>query len=70
MRRLYKMGLITILSLSLFACSKITQENFNKLNNNMSIQQVVAILGEPSSSESVNIAGISGQPYGKIKMLE
>ncbi len=30
------------------------------IKNDMTMQQVIAILGEPSSSQSVTIAGISG----------
>ncbi len=44
----------------LVACSKITQTNFDKIKNNMAMKDVIAILGEPTNSESINIAGISG----------
>ena len=44
----------------LLACSKITQNNFEKIKPNMSMQEVVTLLGEPSSSESIMIVGISG----------
>lgn len=42
------------------SCSKITQSNFDKIKPNMTMQEVITILGEPSSSDSINIAGISG----------
>ena len=48
------------MSLALLACSKVTQENFNKIKTNMTMKEVISILGEPTSSDSVNIAGISG----------
>lgn len=60
MRLFNKALLILIISLTLFACSRVTQENFNKLQQNMTVGEVTAILGEPTSSDSVNIAGISG----------
>ncbi len=44
----------------LVACSKITQQNFDQIKNNMTMKEVIALLGEPTSSESINIAGISG----------
>lgn len=44
----------------LFACSRVTQENFDKVKPNMSMKEVIAILGEPTRSESVNVAGVSG----------
>ena len=44
----------------LVACSKITQQNFDLIKNNMTMKEVITILGEPINSESINIAGISG----------
>lgn len=41
-------------------CSRVTQENFNKITTEMSSKEVIAILGEPNHSEGVNFAGISG----------
>lgn len=50
----------TCLCFLLLACSKISQVNFDKIKPNMTLKEVVAILGEPTSAESINIAGISG----------
>lgn len=44
----------------LVACTKINQRNFNKIAIGMSMKQVIAILGEPTESESINFIGISG----------
>jgi hypothetical protein len=52
--------MMLMISLVLIACSKITQSNFDKIQNNMTMKEVVAILGEPTSSDSLNIAGMSG----------
>jgi hypothetical protein len=62
MRYLFKSRLLLALffCMTLIACSKISQTNFDKINTNMTMKEVVAILGEPTSSESINIAGISG----------
>ena len=52
-----------ILSSSLFlliACSKISQDNYQKIQPNMTMQEVIAILGEPTHTENISIAGISG----------
>lgn len=43
----------------LMACSRVTQENFDKIQTNMTMEQVVAILGNPSSSEGTNFLGVS-----------
>lgn len=55
-----KFLIILFLSLLITSCSKITQSNFDKIKPNMTLEEVVSILGEPTSSDSVNIAGISG----------
>jgi hypothetical protein len=46
--------------LLLAACSKITQENFGRIQDGMSEQEVHAALGPPTSSSSVQILGVSG----------
>jgi hypothetical protein len=46
--------------LFLAACSKVNQENFAKVQEGMSEQEVIAILGTPTESNSVNILGVSG----------
>jgi uncharacterized protein YcfL len=52
--------MLICLCLILFACSRITQENYDKIKPNMTMQEVTAILGKPTSSESLSIAGVSG----------
>ena len=46
--------------LLLAACSKVTQENFAKVQDGMTEQEVTAILGSPTESSSSSILGISG----------
>jgi hypothetical protein len=46
--------------LLLAACSKVTSENFAKIQDGMSEQEVAAILGNPTESSSGSILGISG----------
>ncbi|OGT57726.1 MAG: hypothetical protein A3F14_04880 [Gammaproteobacteria bacterium RIFCSPHIGHO2_12_FULL_43_28] len=55
-----KLFAILCLCLAMTACSRITQDNFNKVRPNMTMQEVTAILGTPTSSESIDIGGISG----------
>jgi hypothetical protein len=54
----------TVLALAaaalLAACSKVTQENFARIEEGMSEQEVIAILGAPTESSSVNVLGVSG----------
>ena len=51
---------IAAVALSLAACSKVTQENFGKVQNGMTEQEVIAILGEPAESTSRDVLGITG----------
>jgi hypothetical protein len=44
----------------LVGCSKVTQENFLKIQEGMSEQEVISVLGSPTESNSVNILGVSG----------
>ncbi len=46
--------------LLLAACSRVTQENFAKVQDGMSEQEVAAILGSPAESSSTSVLGISG----------
>jgi uncharacterized protein YcfL len=53
-------ALAVLVALMLVACSKVTQENFLKIQEGMSEQEVLSLLGSPSESQSVNILGVSG----------
>lgn len=45
----------------LAACgSKVTAENFERIQTGMTQKEVIAVLGEPTETSSVNIAGASG----------
>jgi len=46
--------------LLLAACSKVTQENFAKVQDGMTEQEVAAILGNPTESSSSSVLGITG----------
>ena len=65
LRRLYQTWAVVLclgICLSLVACggSKISQENFEKIQTGMPLAQVTAILGEPTESSSVDVAVFSG----------
>ena len=49
-----------LVALIVVACSKINQENFLKIQEGMSEEEVIAILGRPTESNSVNVLGVSG----------
>ena len=46
--------------LLLTACSKVTQENFGKIQDGMSEQEVQALLGKPAESSNLTVLGLSG----------
>ena len=49
-----------LLVLLLTACSKVTEENFAKVDEGMTEEQVTAILGKPTEANSVSVLGVSG----------
>jgi hypothetical protein len=55
--------LILVLALALGACSKVSEENFAKIQVGMTEQEVVGILGSPTESDSVNLLGVSGTSW-------
>lgn len=57
---LRRFAVIAGLSLLLMACSKINQDNFAKIKHGMALEEVVKLLGEPTSSQTIDISGISG----------
>jgi hypothetical protein len=46
--------------LLLAACSKVTQENFAKIQDGMSEREVAAILGSPTETSSGSFLGLFG----------
>jgi hypothetical protein len=46
--------------LALAACTRITQENFSKIETGMSEQDVISLLGSPTESNSGSVLGVSG----------
>jgi hypothetical protein len=54
------LGLAICMSLVSCSGSKISQENFEKIQTGMPLAQVTAILGAPTESSSVDVAVFSG----------
>ena len=55
--------LLFIAVAALAACSKLTQDNLEKIHNGMTTDEVKAILGDPTSSSSGSFLGQSGTEY-------
>jgi outer membrane protein assembly factor BamE (lipoprotein component of BamABCDE complex) len=50
--------------IALVGCSKLTEDNLEKVHNGMTTDDVKSILGEPTSSQTGNALGIiSGTTY-------
>ena len=47
-------------ALLLAACSKVTQENYAKIQDGMTEQEVIALLGPASESGGMSVLGVSG----------
>lgn len=61
--RLGTRALILVLALALGACSKVSEENFSKVEVGMTEQEVAGLLGSPTESGSFNLLGISGTSW-------
>jgi outer membrane protein assembly factor BamE (lipoprotein component of BamABCDE complex) len=48
---------------ALAACAKLTQDNLEKVHNGMTTEEVKAILGEPTNSQSGSFLGQSGTEF-------
>jgi Prokaryotic membrane lipoprotein lipid attachment site len=56
-----KRSLLALLAALVIAgCSRVNEENFLKIRDGMKEEEVIAILGQPTESNSVTILGISG----------
>jgi len=56
-----KFVIAACLAAFLFGCaSKINQENYAKIQNGMTMEEVKAILGEPTESKTAGVASLSG----------
>lgn len=53
-------GLALTALLLLAACSKVTQENFAKIQDGMSEAEVHTLLGKPGESSNITVLGLSG----------
>lgn len=48
------------LALLLAACSKVTQDNYTKIRDGMTEQEVTALLGSATESGGMSVLGVSG----------
>jgi outer membrane protein assembly factor BamE (lipoprotein component of BamABCDE complex) len=49
--------------LLLTACSRLTETNLEKIHNGMTTDEVKAILGDPTDTQTGSLIGISGTTY-------
>ncbi len=60
--RLLRHGTLALAIAATTACSNpVDQANFDKIEVGMTKNQVIAVLGRPNESASINLAGISGE---------
>lgn len=59
--RLLQAALALVAAALLAACgSKVSAENFERIRTGMAQKDVIALLGEPTETSNVSIAGLSG----------
>jgi hypothetical protein len=58
--RIVRLAAIAALIAVLAACTRITPENFAKVDIGMGEKDVLALLGTPTESSSVDVLGVSG----------
>ncbi len=64
MRNIYAPLLVVVAVLLVTACSRLTEDNLQNVHNGMTTDEVKAILGEPTSSQTGSALGIvSGTTY-------
>lgn len=56
-----RLFLLICTCLIIIACSKIDQRHFDKIKSGMSESDVISILGEPTSSQNIDISGLTGK---------
>ena len=52
---------ILIFCILLIACSRVTEDNYNRIESGMEEAAVIKILGEPDESSSMGIGSLSGK---------
>jgi len=60
MKFIRNLSILLFLTL-LIACSRVTEENYNKIENGMEEATVIKILGDPDESSSMGIGSLSGK---------
>ncbi len=59
--RIRRAAVLLATALILAACgSKVSTENFERIQNGMAQKEVVAILGEPTETSAITVGGLSG----------
>lgn len=54
-KKMLQVGLILLLALfpAVIGCSKVTQENLDKIKSGMTYSEVIGILGKPTSCDTI-----------------
>ncbi len=61
--KIFRPILLLTAVIALAACSRLTQDNLEKVHNGMTTDEVKATLGEPTSSSSGSFLGQSGTEF-------
>ncbi|GBC63074.1 hypothetical protein DENIS_4063 [Desulfonema ishimotonii] len=59
-RKICVLAVSVLLCISLISCAKVTRSNFDKIQEGMTLEEVIGILGEPADSSSVDLKIVTG----------
>ncbi len=60
MHPILRLSAALLLALALAACGKVTPENYERIKDGMTQDEVIGILGKPAETSSIAILGITG----------
>ena len=63
MKKLFLVFTALMIMTGLTACAKLTRENFAKIQNDQTEEEVIKILGKPTKIESGSFLGVTGTTY-------
>jgi len=58
--RCFLLGAAVLSCLYLISCTKVNNANFEKIQEGMTVEEVIAILGEPTDASKIDLSIVTG----------